>query len=565
MQPKILVIDDEEGIRFTFSVFLSEEGCQVETAATFEEAMMKIKSEEYDLIFADIVMDRDTGLDLLEESRKRWPNTPVIMITGVPSVETAAESLRIGALDYIVKPVRQETLLRVTAMALKHRAITEEKEKCRLNFEAVFRSVKDGIVTTNDKLQITDINVSATRLCGVHRVDVLLKPLAEIGKHCSGECINLIKVVLEKKSHLDDCLIECHSRTNPRQVVSFSGSPLLNAKNEGIGAVMVLRDQTRLQELERHLEKNLDIVDIVGQSENILKVKMLIRELADVRTTVLVSGESGTGKELVVDALHRLGKRPNAPLIKVNCAALSDDLLESELFGHVRGAFTGAVTDQIGRFERAHGGTIFLDEVGDISPRMQSRLLRVLESGQFERVGDSKTIQVSIRVVAATNQDLKSKVDKGEFRKDLFYRLKVVEIILPPLRDRRHDIPLLVRHFLVKFNERFSRNIRGISTETLNLLSQYHWPGNIRELENTIEHAFVRCRHVVITLDHLPPELQRIALGGGSSTGFNGETSEINRLRWALHETSGNKSRAAELLGLSRRTIYRKLEQFNIN
>ena len=564
MTEKILVIDDEEGIRFTFNVFLSEAGYEVITAASYDDALRLIETVENDLIFADIVMDRKTGVDLLKVARRLRPDTPVVMITGVPSIETATESLRIGALDYIIKPIRQETLLRVTAMALKHRAISNEKESCRLNFEAIFRSVKDGIITVDDTMTITEINDAATRICGVQRGDVLNQLVPALVNRCNGACIDTIQEVLDNKKHLEDRFIECHSVKKSHQVINLTGSPLLSPGNELMGAVMVLRDETRLHELERSIKERREFDNIIGRSESIRKVKILIRELAEVQTTVLVNGESGTGKELVVDALHLVGDRHNKPLVKVNCAALSETLLESELFGHVRGAFTGAIRDKVGRFERAHGGTIFLDEIGDISARMQSRLLRVIETGAFERVGESKSVQVDIRVVAATNQDLKQKVEDGEFRQDLYYRFKVVEINLPPLRNRYQDIPLLLDHFLKKFNILFSKNIRGISTDTLNVLMQHSWPGNIRELENTLEHAFVRCRAGIITVDHLPPEFNKISQQINFKDSPDRDQREALRIRSALKESGWNKSRAAEILGMSRRTIYRKIEQYDI-
>ena len=510
MKAKILVVDDEEGIRFSFHLFLSEDGYQVSTAATYGEAIDLIEKTDFDLIFADIVMDCQTGIDLLKVAKRLQPNTPVVMITGVPSIETATESLRIGALDYIIKPIRQDTLLRVTTVALKHRAIAAEKESCRLNFEAIFRSVKDGIITVDKTLTITEINDAATRICGVLREQVVDRPIPVLAERCDGRCVDAVMEVLEKKEQLEVRFIECHFAENPRQVISLTASPLLGSGKELTGAVLVIRDETRLHELERSLEEFREFDQIIGSSEPIRKVKTLIRELADVPTNVLITGESGTGKELVVEALHRIGNRLNTPLVKVNCAALSDTLLESELFGHVRGAFTGAVRDRMGRFERAHGGTIFLDEIGDISPRMQLRLLRVIESGEFERVGESKPVKVNIRVVAATNQDLKQKVAAGEFREDLYYRLKVVEIHLPSLRDRRSDIPLLLDHFLKKFNRTFAKDIVGVSTDAFNVLMEHSWPGNIRELENTVEHAFVRCRQGVITVDHLPPEFEQL-------------------------------------------------------
>ncbi len=565
MKANILVVDDEEGIRFSFNIFLSEDGYQVSTAATYAEAVDLIEKTAYDLIFADIVLDRNTGIDLLKVARRLQPTTPVVMITGVPSIETATESLRIGALDYIIKPIRQDTLLRVTTVALKHRAIAEEKESCRLNFEAIFRSVKDGIITVDETMTITEINDAATKICGVQREHVVDKPIAVLADRCDGRCVDTIMQALKKKEQLEVRFLECHFADNPRQVISLTASPLLGPGCELTGAVMVIRDETRLHELERSLDEFRKFDHIIGRSEPMRKVKTLIRELADVQTTVLITGESGTGKELIVEALHRIGNRLNTPLVKVNCAALSETLLESELFGHVRGAFTGAIRNQIGRFERAHGGTIFLDEIGEITPHMQLRLLRVIETGEFERVGDSQPVKVNIRVVTATNQDLKQKVAVGEFREDLYYRLKVVEIHMPSLRYRPTDIPLLLDHFLKKFNRTFAKDIGGISTDAFNILMLHTWPGNVRELENTLEHAFVRCRQGVITVEHLPSEFGEIALQLNATRRVRGEQQEAYRIRRALVKTSWNKTRAAELLGMSRRTIYRKIDQYGIS
>ena len=564
MQEKILVVDDEEGIRFSFNIFLSEAGYFVNTAATYDEAIDLIEKSTYDLIFADIVMDYQTGINLLKVAKRLQPNTPVVMITGVPSIETATEALRIGALDYIIKPIRQDTLLKVTTMALKHRTLAAEKESCRLNFEAIFRSVKDGIITIDKNFVITEINDAALRICNVLREHVVAHPLRVLADRCNGRCVEAVMEVLEKKEPLEIRFIECHSADHPRQVISLTASPLLDAENLLTGAVMVIRDETRLHELERNLEELREFDHIVGSSEPIRKVKSLIRELADVQTNVLITGESGTGKELVVEALHRIDNRLDSPLVKVNCAALSDTLLESELFGHVRGAFTGAIKDRMGRFEHANGGTIFLDEIGDISPNMQLRLLRVIQCGEFERVGASKPIKVNIRVVAATNQDLKQKVAVGEFREDLYYRLKVVEIHVPNLRNRRNDIPLLLDHFLKKFNRNLARDIGGISTDAFNILMLHSWPGNVRELENTIEHAFVRCRQGVITVEHLPPEFGENVLQPTFGKSAGGEEQEARSIRRALVKADWNKTRAAELLGMSRRTIYRKIEQFGI-
>lgn len=291
------------------------------------------------------------------------------------------------------------------------------------------------------------------------------------------------------------------------------------------------------------------------------EIYSLIESLADVQTTVLVTGESGTGKELVAEALHYRGGRSNKPLVKVNCAALSENLLESELFGHVKGAFTGAITDKVGRFQKADGGTIFLDEIGDISQKTQLRLLRVLQEMEFERVGDSTPVRIDVRVIAATNRDLTEKVRLGEFREDLYYRLKVVEVRLPAIRDRLEDIPLLTEHFLRKFNRKFNREITGISADVQKIFMSYPWPGNVRELEHTLEHAFILCRQNIITIDHLPGNLKNTEESGRMHRGKSDEAGEIRR---ALEKAGGNKAKAARLLGIDRKTLYRKMERHKL-
>ncbi|MDF1579772.1 MAG: sigma-54 dependent transcriptional regulator [Desulfuromonadales bacterium] len=291
-------------------------------------------------------------------------------------------------------------------------------------------------------------------------------------------------------------------------------------------------------------------------------VYKLVDTLADIDTTVLISGESGTGKELIAESLHFRGPRRDAPLVKVNCAALPDNLLESELFGHVKGAFTSAMSDRVGRFQQAHGGTIFLDEIGDISPALQVRLLRVLQEKEFERVGSNATISVDVRIVAASNRSLLEQVKSGAFREDLYYRLKVIEIKAPALRARKSDIPLLVNHFIDEFNSKFHRSVAGLSRQALQLLIDYNWPGNVRELQHVLEHAFILCRDTVLSVEHLPGEFQEML---DAATSASVVVNEKDRILAVLDRTGWNKSRAADLMGISRRTIYRKIEEFGIN
>jgi PAS domain S-box-containing protein len=564
MSAKILVVDDEESIRYTFQAFLEEEGYEVTTAENYAQGLERIKSCKCDLMFIDIILESRSGIDLLRSAREHCPDIQVVMITGAPSVETASEALRLGALDYIVKPIRQDNLLRATTMAIRHKHMLEERENYRSNMEAIFRSVKDGIITVADNMAVMEVNSAAEDICGIHKNNMLPKPFAAVLGNCSGECLKALDKTLKsrKPTHLHH--IECRTTLNPGQVVSVNVAPLLQRPKEIAGAVMVLRDETRLLNLERNLKEQQFYDRLIGNSPNIQQVKTLIRDLAGVPTTVLITGESGTGKELVVDSLHFQGDRKEKALVKVNCSALSDNLLESELFGHVKGAFTGAFKDHAGRFQKADGGTIFLDEIGDISPKMQLRLLRVIENMEFEPVGGNTSIKVDVRVVAATNQDLRLKVARGQFREDLYYRLRVVEISMPPLRDRREDIPLLVSHFINKFNRKLGKQIKTLSDEALLELIHHDWPGNVRELENVVERAFVLCHQPTITIEHLTSELVSTSrpLAGGAYP--MAEDEEMAAILAALEKTAGNKSRAARLLGLSRKTIYRKIEKYNL-
>jgi PAS domain S-box-containing protein len=559
---RILVIDDEEGIRFTFNKFLVDEGYTAVTAKDFDEALMRIGEGEFDVIFADIVMEGKTGVEVLREVKEKLLLCPVVMITAYPELETSTEALRLGAFDYIAKPIRKHTLLRVVKMALQHKALVDEKEKYRSNLETIFRSVNDSIITVNDELIVTEVNEAAQNICGFSR-DIVGKGFRSQPLNCHGKCLEALEETIQTKQPVKLSRIECSPRSRPGQVVTVTTSPMLSRRGVFSGAVMVARDETHLVSLERDLGKRRQFHHIIGKSAEMQKLYALLEDLSGVHTTVLVTGESGTGKELVAEALHYGGDRSKKPLVKVNCSALSENLLESELFGHVKGAFTGAVHDMVGRFQRAAGGTIFLDEIGDISPSIQLRLLRVLQEKEFERVGDPTPIKVDVRIIAATNTNLREQVRQGELREDLYYRLRVVEVTLPPLRERREDIPLLVDNFLKNFNQQFNKDIVAISTDVLKLFMDYPWPGNVRELEHTLEHAFILCHQSIITVGNLPLDIMEIAKMKASLFVDNMED-EAQAIRQALDKADGNKAKVARLLGVSRPTLYRKMEKLNI-
>jgi DNA-binding NtrC family response regulator len=317
----------------------------------------------------------------------------------------------------------------------------------------------------------------------------------------------------------------------------------------------------RHQEMEAEIERSRLFNNMTGKSAAMRKVFDTISRVAPTKASILITGESGVGKELVADAIHELSPRKGKPLIKVNCAALSASLLESELFGHEKGAFTGAVSRRRGRFELANEGTLFLDEIGEIDQNIQIKLLRVLQEREFERVGGEETIETDVRIVAATNKDLKAEIEKGNFREDLYFRLNVVNIDVPPLRDRKDDIPLLATAFLKKFAAENGKAIEGINEKAYSRLYAYDWPGNIRELQNCVESAVVMCRKALITEDDLPPALQssgddnwvRIPLN------INLEEAETIIVRASINFHKGNKTRAAETLGIGRKTLLRKL------
>jgi len=328
----------------------------------------------------------------------------------------------------------------------------------------------------------------------------------------------------------------------------------------------VVEENARLKELfsqTRPLDGNM-----IGNSKRMKEINLLISQVADSRATVLINGETGTGKELIAETIHNLSSRKDGPFVTVNCAALPDTLIESELFGHTKGAYTGAVSSSPGRFELAEGGTIFLDEVGELSLLAQAKLLRVLQEGEIQRVGSSKTIKVDVRVIAATNQDLMVRMEQGRFRSDLYYRLNVFPIMAPPLRDRGADILLLADYFAGKYADNMQKSIHRISTSAINLLTTYHWPGNVRELENCMERAVLLAREDVIDAHHLPPTLQ--VKTGPERDAPRGELKQLvaayerELITDALKASSGNQTKAAESLGTTKRIIQYKISKYGI-
>jgi two-component system nitrogen regulation response regulator GlnG len=466
---KILIVDDDADIRRAFRRNLEREDLQVIDAPSGEEAIKRIAMERPDLLMMDIRMGATSGLDTLRKLRELDPKLTIIMMTAYGTTQTAIEAMKLGAYDYVLKPLDVPKLKTLIAAALKH-------------------------------------------------------------------------------------------ARDMRQVVSYQ--PLLTKEDYAEG--------------------------IVGKSEAMQQVFKLIGQVSMSDATVLITGESGTGKELAARAIYHHSKRTDQPFMAINCAAIPENLLESELFGHEKGAFTGAAERRIGKFEQCDHGTIFLDEIGDMPTATQTKILRVLQNGEFQRVGGNQTLQVDVRVIAATNKDPDRLVAEKRFREDLYYRLNVVRIYLPPLRDRREDISVLADYFLQKINKprQASAKIKGISPQALEALQKYNWPGNVRELENAIERAAVVAHGETLMLDYLPAEVREprtvvvppedvnaaidaavrplFTLARNDSKLKIIAAVERELIIRALAETGGNQVQAAKLLGTTRATLRKRIEKFGI-
>ncbi len=587
---QILIVDDEESLRNTFRIFLTREGYRsIVTAATFEEAVHEINQRTFDLIISDIVLEGASGIDFLKRIRELGINCPVIMITGYPNIETASEAVRLGAFDYIPKPVEKETLLNTTRFALKQRLLEQEKRKAeqereqyRTFLDTIFRSVADTILTVDRDLIISKMNQAAHSLFRELNPD--FQEGSDLKSLCSDESLKLVQTDIENVlltgRDITENRIECKTVSGDAKILSISISPLDNGRGDLNGAVLVIRDMT-------HKEKSTPnrrtvFHRLIGASDVMQNVYTMIQNVGRVDATALITGESGTGKELAAEALHLESHRAQRPLVKVDCTAIPENLLESELFGHKKGSFTGADQDRMGRILQADGGTLFLDEIGDISAMMQLRLLRFLQERTFYPVGRDRPIQVDVRVIAATNVDMKKNVQIGTFREDLYFRLRVIEIMLPTLREREGDIELLVNHFLQRSSSKMNQSVNGISNQAMELLTRYNWPGNVRELEHIIERACVLCSGSSISRDDLPQEIINYEPSVGQApiidsdpvfseqnqsfgVPFPPENSMENRIIKAMLKTGGNKAKAARLLGIDRSTLYRKIRELRID
>jgi sigma-54 dependent transcriptional regulator, acetoin dehydrogenase operon transcriptional activator AcoR len=412
--------------------------------------------------------------------------------------------------------------------------------------------------------RVTSFNRAAEEITGIATEEALGRPCCEVFRAnvCDSACV--LRHTLETGRPVVNqpvAILRADGREIP---ISVSTALLRNEAGEIIGGVETFRDLSLVEELRKEIHRRYRLGDIISKSPLMAKIFALLPEVARTDSTVLIEGESGTGKELVARALHTLSRRAKGPFVALNCGALPDTLLESELFGHTAGAFTDARRDRLGRFALAEKGTLFLDEIGDISPALQVRLLRVLEEKAFMPLGSSRSVKADVRIVTATHKDLAQLVEEGVFRKDLYYRINVVKLSLPRLARRKEDIPLLAEHFIARFNKLQDKKILGLSHDTLAIFMNHDWPGNIRELENAIEHAFILCPGGLIQPRHLPEHLRPEAHSGPSLTGLTLEEVEKRALWEALERNAWRRLATARELGIDKNTLRRKIKRFGL-
>jgi len=436
--------------------------------------------------------------------------------------------------------------------------------------QIILDSIADGVFTVDSEWRITSFNRAAEKITGMTREEAMGRQCREVFKAsiCESHCS--LRHTVETGQPVVNQFIFIVNSKGERVPISISTALLKNKKKQVIGGVETFRDLSLVEDLRKELYNRQSFHDIISKNKEMHRLFNIVEQLSESDATVILVGESGTGKELFAKAIHSESSRKDGPIITINCGALPDTLLESELFGYKAGAFTDAKRDKPGRITLAHGGTLFLDEIGDISQAMQVRLLRVLQEKIFEPLGGTKSEKVDVRIIAATNKDLEMLVKEGAFRKDFYYRINVVKLSLPPLRDRKEDIPLLSEHFISKFNRRKGKEILGLQPEALAILMSYDYPGNIRELENIIEYAMVVCKNCLIGIEHLPDYLARSS--GDQTHEFHPlkqkqismKGQEKDFIYNTLAENNWNRKRTAARLGMHPATLWRKIKRLNI-
>ncbi len=491
-------------------------------------------------------------------------NTKLSICKGVlASFTPVISDESVGSVVFVFRDTN-EMLKMNEALGAKTAALIEQKNK----LDAIFNSNIEGTFTINSEWEITSFNRSAQKITGYTEQEAVGRKCWSIfnSVKCRNGC-HMEQTINNGKPTIANEL-EIIRKDGKRIPIRVNSAILLDNKKNNIGAVETFLDISEIRNLEDHLSERFSFHNIVGKNQELRGALSLLESVSQSDSTVLITGESGTGKELTARAIHLNSSRKFKPFVPVNCSAFVETLIESELFGHEAGAFTGAIKSKPGRFEVAGDGTIFLDEIGDLSPAVQTKLLRVLETREFERVGSNKTLQMAARIIAATNKDLQKEISAGRFREDLYYRINVVNIHMPPLRDRKDDLPLLVSHFIEKFDREFKKKIRQFSSSAFEILLEYEWPGNIRELENVVEHCFVLCPGDVIQVEHLPARLrnQRMVspVAGHHPEIATMDDAEKDLLKRTLLNHNGSRIRTAQTLGMNPSTLWRKMKKHGL-
>jgi len=555
---RLLVVEDEVIVAMEIADRLQTLGYEViETVTTGEAALDCAEAQEPDLVLMDIMLDG--ALDGIETAERLQDaiNVPIVFLTAYSDDSTLERAKATTPFGYIVKPFEERELYAAIEVALRTYAMQQRIEAQRDDLLQILNGLRQGTAMTDAKGQLTFLSDSARQLLGADN-DILGQPWPD-----AFPVPDAVTEALHATIKADPAKRE----TIPAQVVGSNDTDyhleieVMNDPREPARHIFVLYDVTEVHTLRQRLDETSPYRGIIGTSDAMQHVFQQIEQVARVDTTALIRGDTGTGKELTARAIHDASARAEAPFVAVNCAALNRELAASQLFGHKKGAFTGAVSDETGFFEAADGGTLFLDEIGDVPLDVQRQLLRVLEEQAVTRVGETQPRPVDVRIVAATHRDLREEVDANRFREDLLYRIRIARIALPPLRHRRDDIPLLVRRFMQDSRATTGKAVEAVSQAAMRRLIEYDWPGNVRELRNAIDYAMIQAQGSVLHADDLPPEVQRT---DPTRAEPDWPDDDAERIRAALAHTDGNRTEAAALLGISRATLYRRLDEYNI-
>ena len=568
----ILLVEDNPGdARLIFELFRDIQGRSFDiiTAESFRQAHDRLQERNVDLALVDLSLPDSQGLDTFRKIAAGSPSLPQVLLTGLNDRGTAIQAVREGAQDYLLKgEVDEHVLIRAIDYAIERKRIQAELEAANTRLQknaedlhSILNQLHIGTILIGPEGWILHVSVSALRLLGKNENI----PEGRSWQDVVGFADHDVHA-LERLMQQDERNKFVVHFTPPGHSSRWLEIDIHDDPRDTRAKMFFLYDVTEIHTLRKQLEDKSQFHDLIGKCQPMRDVYRQIRNLSQVESTVVIEGETGTGKELVARALHDSSPRKDKPFLAVNCAGLTESLLGSQLFGYRKGAFTGAHSDHKGFFESAQGGTIFLDEIGDMPAPVQTSLLRVLQEKEITRLGESQPRKVDVRIICATHHDLQDQVARQTFRADLLYRIRVGRIHLPPLRERQEDLPLLIWAFVSQYRKAMGKLfVQDVGADAMQRLTRYQWPGNIRELKNVIEYAVLQCEGDTIQTRHFPPELLESSGTAGPVTETTVTGKDRERLLGVLKEAKGNRARAAQLLGISRATFYRWLDDLNIS